>query len=547
MPEFAATQFSGIFVSYRRDDSAGHAGRLFDRLSEHFGRERLFMDVDHIEPGEDFVQVIEAAVGSSAVLLVVIGRRWLTSGDMTARRLDNPNDFVRLEVAAALASNVRVIPVLVQDATMPGPQELPDDLVRLSRRNAIELSDLRWNRDVDQLISVLERFFAKQQEAQGIAEQGAEKEPQRAAEAERQRVEEQLRQQAERTARATEENRQRGEAEEFERRHAVERLSPTAAGPSSPARPDVSLLNAEWATHAVVLPSYVAERPKKSKLPLMIAGVALVVLIGLALVVWLARAAVRKMTPSTVSQPQSTVDKKTSSLVSQPPSASQTQSKSQRIELVLIPKGSFMMGATHDGADEGPVRRVTISHEFYIGKYEVTQAQWQAVMGNNPSAFKGADLPVDGVSWNDAIAFVARLNAQGDGYTYRLPSEAEWEYAARAGTTGDYAGDLDAMAWYDSNSGKTTHPVGGKQPNGFGLYDMHGNVWEWCQDWYHASNAGAPTDGSAWLSGGEQKERVLRGGSWGNFDHVCRSARRFSNGPDNRNFFGLRVVAVARK
>src|SRR5205085_8407252 len=111
-----------IFISYRRDDSAGHAGRLFDRLNEHFGHERLFMDVDHIEPGEDFVQVIEAAVASSAVLLAIIGRHWLTTGDATARRLDNPNDFIRLEIATALARNIRVIPVLVQDASMPGPE-----------------------------------------------------------------------------------------------------------------------------------------------------------------------------------------------------------------------------------------------------------------------------------------------------------------------------------------------------------------------------------------------------------------------------------------
>jgi len=139
------------------------------------------------------------------------------------------------------------------------------------------------------------------------------------------------------------------------------------------------------------------------------------------------------------------------------------------------------------------------------------------------------------------------LNAQDDGYSYRLPSEAEWEYACRAGTTGDYAGDLDSMGWYDKNSGGKTHPVGQKQANGFGLYDMHGNVWEWVEDWYHEGYNGAPVDGSAWLSGGEQKDRVLRGGSWFNLAVILRSALRVRLTPGNRNFLsGLPLVASAR-
>ena len=133
-----------------------------------------------------------------------------------------------------------------------------------------------------------------------------------------------------------------------------------------------------------------------------------------------------------------------------------------------------------------------------MGRYEVTQAQWQAVMGNNPSNFKGCDqCPVETVSWDDAQEFIRKLNAQNDGYKYRLPSEAEWEYACRAGTTGDYAGNLDEMAWYGKNSGGKTHSVGQKQANGLGLYDMHGNVWEWVEDRYHHNYNRAPTDGSA--------------------------------------------------
>ena len=159
MSPSSTQKFSGIFVSYRRDDSSGHAGRLADRLVEHFGRNRIFVDVDTIEPGEDFVAVIENAVGSCDILIAVIGRNWLSASG--SGRLDNPNNFVRLEIATALRRDIRVIPVLVQRASMPKPQDLPEDLVPLTRRNAIELSDLRWQTDVDQLISVMERVLAK--------------------------------------------------------------------------------------------------------------------------------------------------------------------------------------------------------------------------------------------------------------------------------------------------------------------------------------------------------------------------------------------------
>ena len=219
------------------------------------------------------------------------------------------------------------------------------------------------------------------------------------------------------------------------------------------------------------------------------------------------------------------------------------------IEFMLILPGSFMMGSTN-GSDEKPVHQVTIKYSFYMGRFEVTQAQWQSVMGNNPSSFKGdlaepyIKLPVEHVSWDDAQEFIRKLNEMNDAYRYRLPSEAEWEYACRAGTTGDYAGTLNDMAWYAENSENRTHPVGQKQPNAWGLFDMHGNVWEWCEDWYHETYSGAPTDGSAWLSGGEHKYRVLRGGSW---NYYARSAIRVYFPPDWRNdAYGFRVVAVAR-
>jgi formylglycine-generating enzyme required for sulfatase activity len=207
------------------------------------------------------------------------------------------------------------------------------------------------------------------------------------------------------------------------------------------------------------------------------------------------------------------------------------------------------MGSNDGEADEKPAHRVTISSAFDIGKYEVTQAQWQAVMGNNPSKFRdcGGNCPVEQVSWEDAQKFINKLNLTNEAFTFRLPTEADWEYACRAGTTGDYAGNLSEMAWYSENSGSKTHAVGGKQPNAWGLADMHGNVWEWCQDWYHETYYGAPTDGSAWLSGGEQKYRVLRGGSWNEEAVGWRSAERAGFIPTFRvDDGGFRVVAVAR-
>ncbi len=222
----------------------------------------------------------------------------------------------------------------------------------------------------------------------------------------------------------------------------------------------------------------------------------------------------------------------------------------------LIPAGTFMMGSPEDELGawswEWPQHQVTLTNDFYIMTTEVTQAQWRAVMGSDPPElyFKncGDDCPVERVSWNDIQDFIAALNAK-DGRTYRLPTEAEWEYAARAGSTTAFAnGDitetgcgidpnLDAMGWYCGNSDSTTHPVGQKQPNAWGLYDMHGNVWEWVEDDWHSTYDGAPTDGSAWVTG-ESSDRVIRGGSWSSGARGCRSADRYLNNPTNRDYNG---------
>jgi len=218
----------------------------------------------------------------------------------------------------------------------------------------------------------------------------------------------------------------------------------------------------------------------------------------------------------------------------------QTFTNSQGMTMVKIPRGTFEMGSENGASDEQPVHTVTISRDFWMGKTPVTQAQWQAVMGGNPSDFKGDNLPVEQVSWGDAQAFIESLNAMGGKWTYRLPYEAEWEYACKAGTTGQLYGPLNAIAWYEGNSGGKTHPVGQKQANAFGLYDMIGNVWQWCQDYYGTYPSGPVTDPKG---GSDGSLRVLRGGSWNYSASHCRAAYRSGHGPSLRDLnSGFRVV-----
>ena len=220
-----------------------------------------------------------------------------------------------------------------------------------------------------------------------------------------------------------------------------------------------------------------------------------------------------------------------------------------KMQLVLIPAGKFVMGSpgseTGRDDDEGPQRRVTVSRSFYMGVTEVTQDQYAAIMGKNPSKFSGLSNPVEQVSWEDAVAFCKALSKK-TGQTVRLPTEAEWEYACRAGSKtrfsfGDEDRDLGAHAWYEDNSDGKSHPVGKKKANAWGLYDMHGNVWEWCGDWYAESYAGLKTEDPQGPGGG--KFRVLRGGSSGYKPARCRSANRYWLTPDYRGIrIGFRVA-----
>jgi formylglycine-generating enzyme required for sulfatase activity len=230
------------------------------------------------------------------------------------------------------------------------------------------------------------------------------------------------------------------------------------------------------------------------------------------------------------------------------------------IEMVFVKGGTFNMGSNNGGDDEEPAHMVRL-HDFYMGKYEVTQKQWREVMGasttlSDPAYFKNCDnCPVEQVSWNDVREFIKKLNQKTD-KTYRLPTEAEWEYAAGGGSSTQFGGrsgggykysgsnNIDEVAWYNNNPDGKTHPVGQKKANELGIYDMSGNVWEWCADWYKAEyydnspqgNPKGPTSGTT---------RVIRGGSWDCDSQYCRVADRSYFTPDRRSYgLGFRLVLV---
>jgi formylglycine-generating enzyme required for sulfatase activity len=239
-----------------------------------------------------------------------------------------------------------------------------------------------------------------------------------------------------------------------------------------------------------------------------------------------------------------------------------------KLRMCWIPPGEFLMGSPEGepGRElDETQHRVKITRGFWMGKYPVTQGQWEAVMGNRPSyfgtrsmwdRFSGGNLkelwdeyPVESVSWNDVcgkenrtVGFLDKVNGgRRSGECFHLPTEAQWEYACRAGKTGPHAGNLYQMAWFGDNSGSKTHPVGGKQANAWGLHDMHGNVWEWCSDWYEKG----PEGGVNPQGPDKGVHRALRGGSWHNTASRCRAASRSRDLPDNRSFdLGFRLALV---
>ena len=408
-----------IFLSYRREGSSGVAGRIYDRLCVAFGPDSVFFDVNSVPLGVDFQEYIESVLSHCGVFLAVIGPDWAGQID-TGRRIDNPEDWVRIEIEAALKQGLPVIPVLIDHTGMPSKTDLPPSLARLARRHALRVDQGRdFHHQVDQLIKGIE----------------------------------------------------------------------------------FHLPGKEW-------------------------------------------------------------------------------TNSLGMTLVRIEPGSFQMGTTKEQIDqllrlfpdskwfddEQPQHPVKITRPFFLGTHPVTQGQYQAIMGSNPSHFKGSDeLPVETVSWLDAVNFCNKMSekdkrtpfyringtdvADVGGNGYRLPSEAEWEYACRAGMAGlfpwgDDIGKQGEHAWFTDNSDGKTHPVGQKRPNAWNLYDMLGNVWEWCADWYdekyYASLPAADPPGPPRAS-----FRVIRGGSWLHVARFVRPAYRNHLVPSNRyRYLGFRVAAV---
>ncbi len=442
-----------IFISYRRSDSISDTGRIYDRLVTEFGQEHVFKDIDSIPLGVDFAEFLDRAVSRCQVLLVIIGKTWLTVTDSSGkRRLDNPDDFVRIEIESALRQDISVIPVLLEGAMIPDRFELPESLQALARRNGTRVGyDPRFHTDVSRLIKGIK----------GLLE---------------------------------------------------ESTQPVPAIPEIPiAQPTVQpeLSHPRFTFDIIVVNAEGVEIERR---------------------------------------------------LGQAEYYREDLSDDVTLDMVRIPGGVFSMGSSENEEkrldSEGPLHEVNIS-AFWMGKYQVTQMQWRAVaalpkvkqeLEAEPSYSKEALYPVEQISWREAQEFCARLSEYAK-TPYRLPSEAEWEYACRAGTqTPYYFGQSinSRLAPYGFGARETTD-VGKYPPNTFGLHDMHGNLWEWCQDTWHKNYNNAPADGSAWLNEHEHR-RVIRGGSLDLIPRPCRSACRGKRGADLRDpTIGFRVCcSVAR-
>lgn len=458
-----------VFISYRRDDSRYQARMIYTAFTQVIPREHVFMDIDSIPLGSDFRKILKGWVNECDVLLALIGPGWVSAADPRSGqpRLMNPGDFVRIEIAEALARDIPVVPVLLDGAHLPDPAQLPDDLKELVYRHAEFVEYTRFDDDVARLIRKL-------QPAQP------------------------------RTA--------------------------TTAGTTA------------------------AERGRSADGRIMV------------------NAAIVEGAPDGWFKP----------------GAGKTEwfkDHAHGPEMVVVPAGSFTMGSPGSepqrSSQEGPQTKVTIAQAFAVGRHAVTRGQFAAFVNNtgykteggaygwtgtewkldakyssrNPGFAQDDNHPVVCVNWDDAKAYVKWLSEQ-TGKPYRLLADAEREYAARAGTTTPFwwgSTITPKQANYDGNSTyagggskgeyrKTTVSVSSFEANPWGLFNVHGNVWEWCEDIWHDSLNGIPTDGSPWMQGGEAGRRVVRGGSWDAPPVLLRSAYRYGNSADVRSSnLGFRV------
>ena len=567
-----------IFISYRREESRWSARSLHDRLIQRFDRNQIFMDVDSVGLGEDFVKTIEETVGSCDVLIAVIGAHWLTSTDGQGdRRLDNPEDFVRMEIATALRRNIRVIPVLVDGASMPRSTDLPDDLKQLVRRNALQVGDTHFDDDCRRLVAAIEQILEK-------------------AAAER-------------------------------REHEPRAQPPSPVAPStSPAKPEADKLSAEAPKVVSPLPPKLAEpgrekppqpslggtggkRPSKQVIAFLAIAAVLVVGGLIYLAIRPSQSPPPQLAPASASPSQAVIATPTPALTSSSPVA------------VVRPSPSTSLAPTREELSRTALQAATKDHpwvnslgmkfvpvagtkvlfsvwdtrvrdfEMFVKStgYDATGGMWsigkdgdkqRGATWKEPGFSQGANHPVVGVSWNDAEEFckwlTKRERSGGDlpeDREYRLSTDEEWSAAVglknEVGNTpeeknrkiklypwdipqkrdkswpppvgaGNYAGEdakigdwpTDWLVIEGYNDGyPRTSPVGSFEANFSGLHDMGGNVWQWCEDWYNA----------------EMKRRVLRGASWLNGGPVdlLASSRNAAALDNRRDAFGFRcVVAV---
>jgi formylglycine-generating enzyme required for sulfatase activity len=473
---------AAIFLSYRRRDTGGVAGRIYDRLEAHFGRDAVFMDVDTIPDGVDFRDYINEALSQCGVVLALIGPRWAGKTG-TRRRIDDPTDLVRIELEVALARKLPVIPVLVDRERPPGEADLPPSLAALAYRQARIIGHgPEFHGQVTRLIQGIEYHLKRKKATEapggtsvvtpssGPATPHLDPPPQG-------------------------------------RRGQMNVVSP----------PAVERLEGGSGTNLVP--------PNSPQAP-------------------------------TIAPPR----------LLDPPA----------MTMVRIEPGEFLMGSTKSQIDtllkqfpdakgdwldwEQPRHSVMMTRPFYLAVHQVTVGQFRRFIEasgyktygdwQSPGFDQSEDHPVIKVSHDDALEFLAWLNKQEQGQSrgYRLPTEAEWEYACRAGSTGVYGqgddpAELDRVAWFLKNSSDATNPVGRKEGNAFGLYDMLGNVWEWCDDWFApAFYRASPKEDPRNTKGAPS--RVIRGGSWRDGPRGCRPARRNGLAPGLRfNFLGFRVAA----
>ena len=489
-----------IFISYSRRD-IDQIRRIRDEVESATGA-RCWMDLRAIESGvKRFTRDIVDGINNCEVLLFMLTEN------------SQHSEFALRELDFADKKGKHVVIINVNDCAMTDEFQFLYGLT-----DTISWTDVPQR---EKLLRDLKRWIAEPEPQPDPEQERLDRERVERERAERER------QESERKAReASERERLAREAAERERQERERKAREESQRKAKEEAERVAREKVERERMAREQQDVtVNPKPNKKSLPWIIGGVVAVAVVGLVLF-FLGKGDVQ---------------------------ASVQTSSSGDLELVVdgisyvmkpVEGGTFQMGSNDSEADsdEKPVHSITVS-SFYMGETEVTQALWKAVMGGNPSRFKGDDLPVEQVSWNNCQEFIEKLNGL-TGKDFRLPTEAEWEYAARGGKKSNgykYAGSntVDNVAWYDGNSGSKTHPVKTKQPNELGLYDMSGNVFEWCQDRYGSYSSGSQTDPKGPSSG---SLRVLRGGSWFDCARLCRVSRRFHDAPVNGFILGFRLV-----